>query len=306
MIKQTLSVFTLFFLFISCGVHAGKLDDLERDATTPKSKSSSSSSSSSKSDSSSSSSGSYSSGSYSSDSSISSKVADKIIDEVATGMMEFTFKVTGELLKLGVKTVAAGGATSTYRYQQETPLFTHMAVDENDETGAQDVRGILFRKDGDPILPTLRLTSHWMAGSDDVTALQSHVEAGYGLFGVSYTQNRLEEPDDALTLEHILLHYRMAFGNNFSWDFAYGRGKMNGNQKHEGDVFAMPMRLRFKPNWHVEYYPVWSSYNGGSLSEHQLSLNYHYKHVGVTAGIKKWSAGPTTISGGFAGLYLSF
>ena len=108
MIKQTLSVLTLLLLFITCGAHAGKLDDLERDATTPKSKSSSSSSSS-KSNSSSSSSGSRSSGS--------SKVADKVIDKVATGIMEFAFRVTGELLEFGVKAVAAGGANSTYRYQ---------------------------------------------------------------------------------------------------------------------------------------------------------------------------------------------
>jgi hypothetical protein len=51
---------------------------------------------------------------------------------------------------------------------------------------------------------------------------------------------------------------------------------------------------------------VWSSYNGGSLSEHQFSVNYQYQHYGITAGYKRWSAGVASVDGVFGGLYLSF
>jgi hypothetical protein len=164
----------------------------------------------------------------------------------------------------------------------------------------------LFRAKGDPILPTVRISSQWLYGNDDINAQLYRAEIGYGFFGVSFSQNDLQESGDTLSVSNTLLHYRMSFGNDFSWDLAFGRGKMNGNQKHDGSVFAMPMRYRYNRDWHFEYYPVWSSYEGGSLAEHQFSFNYHYQHIGATLGYKTWSSGATAVDGLFTGLYLSF
>jgi hypothetical protein len=152
----------------------------------------------------------------------------------------------------------------------------------------------------------LRLSSHWLYSTSDINARLNRVEVGYSFFGMSHTQNILNEGSDQLKLSNTLFHYRMSFANDLSWDLAYGYGKMNGKQKHNGSVFAMPIRFRFKPEWHLEYYPVWSSYKGGSLAEHQFSVNYHHKYIGATAGYKTWSAGTTSIDGFFAGVYLSF
>ena len=159
---------------------------------------------------------------------------------------------------------------------------------------------------GDPILPMFRASAQWLNTGSDINAQLNRIEVGYSFLGMSYSQNILNENGDQLKLSNTLIHYRMSFHNNFSWDLAYGRGKMNGNQEHDGSVFAMPMRLRFNPNWHFEYYPVWSSYKGGSLAEHQFSFNYHYKHLGTTLGYKTWSAGNASVDGLFAGVYLSF
>ena len=256
---------------------AGKLGDLEKEASKPKKSGSSSSSSS------------------SSKSSSGSALGDKLAEGVAELILRVTFKIA----ETGITVLAKGGESSMNRYAQSHPVIIR------DEKGERESG--LFRKQGDPILPTLKLSSQWLDSSDNISAQLNRIEGGYGLIGFSYSENTLKEGSEELTLSNTLLHYRMSLGNNISWDLAYGRGRMNGNQSNEGDVFAMPIRIRFiKSDWHFEYYPVWSSYNGGSLSEHQFSMNYQYKYVGLSAGYKKWSAGLTTVDGIFGGLYLAF
>ena len=289
-------ILSYLLLCFALNTHAGTLDDLERDATKPKSKSSGSSSSSSSS-----------SGSYSSRSDGDGGIGA----DLAAGIAELVFKVTVEVVGFGITAMAKGGENSASRYEHSNSGFLASEdfplPDVNNLTDRDlQISAPLFRKEGDPILPSVRLTSQWLQGSDNVSAQLNRFEAGYGLIGLSYSRNTLDEQGDTLTLENTLVHYRMSFGNDLSWDLAYGRGKMNGNQSHDGDVFAMPIRYRINPAWHFEYYPIWSSYNGGSLSEHQFSFNYHYKYTGVSIGHKRWSAGPTTVSGLFAGLYLSF
>lgn len=266
------------FLFVSSFSQAGKLDDLESSASKPKKRGSTSSSSSST------------SGSGS---------GSAIGDALAEGMAEIILRTTFKIAEVTMTVLSKGGEQSMNRYGRSQPVII------KDELGERE--GGLFRKQGDPILPTLKLSSQWLDSSDDITAQLNRIEGGYGLIGFSYSENTLKEEGDELTLSNALVHYRMSLGNNISWDLAYGRGRMNGNQSHEGDVFAMPIRVRFiGSDWHFEYYPVWSSYNGGSLSEHQFSMNYQYKYLGVSAGYKKWSAGVTTVDGVFGGVYLAF
>ena len=223
--------------------------------------------------------------------------------------------------EIGIRSMVFAGDNSLQRYQrneaktldaeelktvQSLAATNKMSKTEYSEFQKQNYKNTLFRTDGDPILPALRLSSQWLSGAGDINAQLFRAEAGYGFISVSYAQNRLQEDGDSLTLSNLLVHYRMSFSNDFSWDLAYGRGKMNGNQAHDGRVFAMPIRFRFHKDWHVEYYPVWSSYGGGSLSEHQFSFNYHYDYIGATVGYKTWSAGTTAVDGLFTGLYLSF
>ena len=264
------------FTLISTPALAGTLDDLESEATKPTKKSSSSQSSSNR--------------NYSSRSGSDSSIGGAFTEFIA----EILFKITAKTVETTADVLAKGGINSLTRYQSDDA-----------DSGRQ-----LFRTKGDPILPTFGYTSHWLNANDDISARLHRVEAGYGLFGVSYSENTLDENGDKLTLSNTMLHYRMSLGNNLSWDLAWGKGKMNGNQAHQGDVFAMPIRLRLNPNVHLEYYPIWSSYNGGSLSEHQFSVGYtgtgKYKYFGVTAGYKSWSAGDTSVNGIFSGVNLTF
>jgi hypothetical protein len=268
-IKRFILLASIFVVAVS--TQAGTLDDLEAEATKPSKRSSSSSNNNSSSNSRESS-------------------GNALTDQLAAGFAEMIVEVTFKLAEVGLTVLAEGGESSVHRYANKT----HTSTDS------------LYRQKGDAILPTVKIASQFLTASDGITAQLNRVEAGFALLGFSYSENKLKESGDALTLSNTLLHYRMSFGNDISWDLAYGRGRMNGNQVHTGDVFAMPIRLRLNPAWHFEYYPVWSSYNGGSLSEHQFSVNYQYQHYGITAGYKRWSAGVASVDGVFGGLYLSF
>jgi len=266
---------------------AGKLDDLETQATT-KSKSSSKSSGSKSSGSKSSSSNS--SGGYYNNSSQHDDDGNPI--EAAFMLIFLTVKAI-ELTAEGIGVLAEHGGDSFSRYEQSS----------NTSKGPEPS---LYRKEGDPILPTLRLSSQWLNGSGDVSGQLNRIEAGFGAFGVSHTQNRLNEAGDKLTIKNTLAHYRMSFGNDFSWDLAFGKGKMDGNKNTDGNVFAMPMRLRLNQELHLEYFPVWSDYGGRRMSEHQFSLNWQKEKVGLSTGFKTFSAGNTSVNGLFAGLYVNF
>ena len=294
---RTLLITTLCLYVFILPAQAGQLDNLETEATKSSSKSKS------KSKSSSSKNGSSSDSSFS----------DELEAEIAAGIAEVIVVATVKIIGYSALAVVAGGAASNERYIRSQPEISdnNALNDKNSEKNSEknnenDSSKSFFRAQGDPILPMLRISAHWLDSGNDVSAQLNRIEAGYSFFGISYSQNTLKEDGDQLKLSNTLIHYRMTFANDFSWDLAYGRGKMNGNQEHDGSVFAMPMRYRFNPDWHFEYYPVWSSYKGGSLAEHQFSFNYHYKYIGATLGYKTWSAGDTSIDGLFTGLYLSF
>lgn len=292
---------SLILSLASTQVYAGKLNELESASTNSKSRSSSSSSS-------------------SNSSSSSGGIAEALIGALAEVMVKVIVEVSTQAISAGVTTMAYAGESSLHRYERTKAKKTNFSASAS-EAGYGEIRhddlydeeledldyeNSLFRKEGDPILPTIRLSSQWLSASGDINAQLYRAEAGYGFIGVSFSQNNLQENGDSLALSNALVHYRMSFGNNFSWDLAFGSGKMNGNQKHSGSVFAMPMRYRYNKDWHFEYYPVWTDYKNGSLAEHQFSFNYHYKHLGATLGYKTWSAGSTSVDGVFTGLYLSF
>lgn len=196
----------------------------------------------------------------------------------------------GALLEFTANVVVLGGHNSLQRYANS---------DAQNESG-------LFRHSGDPILPTLSLSSQFLNGTHGISGQSNHVELGLGLLGISFTDNTLNEKGDRLNLSHTLVHYRMSAGNDFSWDFAFGKGTMDGNQSQQGDIFALPMRLRISPEMHMEYYPVWSSYNGGHLAQQAFSLNWQRKYIGLSVGFKTLSAGDTRISGMFSGININY
>lgn len=274
---RALLIATLCLYFIILSVQAGQVDNLETEAL----KSPSNSNKSSKIDK-------------------DINLGEEIKKEISVGIL----KATGMLVGSIPLAVLGGGALSHERYSKSQP--EPIELDDSKKSKNKNYQKKLFRIAGDPILPMFRASAQWLHSGTDINAQLNRIELSYSFLGMSYSQNILNENGDQLKLSNTLIHYRMTFHNNFSWDLAYGRGKMSGNQKHDGSVFAMPIRLRFSPSWHFEYYPVWSSYKGESLAEHQFSFNYHYKYIGATLGYKTWSAGDTSIDGLFTGLYLSF
>jgi len=203
--------------------------------------------------------------------------------DLTFSIFEFVFRVTGEVM-------GYGGESSGYRQQYQSP---------DHKTG-------LYRLPGDGLLPVARLEAHVLNASDGITGQQTRVQVGYGAVGFSHTQSRLFEETDSLTMSYQMLHYRMSFGNKVNWDLAFGSGSMIGDARYKGTVFASPVRVRLAPQWHVEYFPVWSSFNGGAMVEHQTSLNWQQQHWGAQVGFKKWVTDSVAVVGSFIGLSLTY
>lgn len=261
----------LLLFVVLCAVipsYAGVLRDLEESATKPKSSSSSSSK-------------------PKSNSKSSASDSDTIGGELAFSLVTWIVETT--LYTVG-KVIAYGGENSWKRY----------GVMEQEEKDS------LYRLPGDGILPSFKLDTHYLLASNDVSGHQTRIELGYGLLGVSQTKNRLFERSDSLTMNYTLFHYRMSFGNRLSWDLAAGFGRLHGEDSYDGTVSAMPIRYRFSDKWYGEYFPVWSSYNGGAMTEHQLGLNWQKKHFGVSMGYKEWLTDNTNVEGFFVGVNMVY
>lgn len=202
---------------------------------------------------------------------------------------DFAGRVLGALLSIPMKAAEAalayGGESSMDRYNSTEPT-------ESDP---------LYRKPGDGLLPTVKIDAHFLLASDDITGQQSRVELGYGMYGFSHTTSRLFEKSDSLTMSYNLFHYRMSFSNRLSWDLALGEGKLNGDDEYSGAIAAMPIRFRFSHLWYGEYFPVWSSYNGGAMAEHQFSINWQEQFFGIYLGYKEWITDDTEVKGFFLG-----
>ncbi len=196
----------------------------------------------------------------------------------------------GALAEVTAMMIIAGGENSLAR------LTNNRANDKSE----------YFRKKGDPLLPMVRLNTQFLSGSQDTTAHISRLEGGFGFLGFSHTQSHLYQGDKTLSTQYTLVHYRMSYGNDMSWDFAIGEGLMSGNQDYSGSVFAMPIRIRYSPSIHFEYYPVWSSYNGGAMSEHQLAIHWQKQFFGMSFGVKNWVSDLNEINGAFFGLSASY
>ncbi len=137
---------------------AGKLDSLEKEASKPKQRGSSSSSSSSKGN------------------------GSSAGDQVSEGMAELIVEVSFKMVEVGITVMAQGGENSMERYSQSSSMVIN-----------QDNESNLFRRQGDPLLPTVKVTSQWLDSSSGITAQLNRIEGGFGLIGFSYSENNLDE-----------------------------------------------------------------------------------------------------------------
>lgn len=269
-------VFAVCFFLAFSPAHAGAVADLEREATKEESSDSGGSSSNS------SSSRSY--RSYDDD------------DEDDTSEADAAFALL-YVVGYGIAALAAGGSLSADRYNASEPMMM--------SDGSSDP-STMFRRPYDPILPMFKASTFAMKGSHSTDVVGFQLEAGVGPLGISHTQHSFKDKTDTLDYSATMFHYRMSGSNDVSIDLAFGGAELDGENKTKGKVFAIPVRLRLNEHVHFEYYPMISRFNDSELRDHKISLNFQKDFYGVSVGMRSFSAGDTSISGLFGGLYLSY
>jgi hypothetical protein len=161
---------------------------------------------------------------------------------------------------------------------------------------------------GEALIPFARLGVSYQDVESDVTAWDFRAEAGYGPFGVQVRQTRYDEtePADNLTITQMHGLYRMSFGSRFEVDIGMGVFVLDGNETNSS--FSLTTPLLFHPTefFGVEFRPAWTSVNGSSIGDYDLSILAGWQYVSLRAGYRWLRSEDESLDGPHMGLSIRF
>lgn len=262
--RVRLAVVMCCLLFASTSVHAGTLDDFERD-TTAQGKSGKSSHDD--------------AGCYDCTEERSlwqEMFVDPFIDGFMNSLIQ---KTVMEPIATGMKTTR--DRTSTYQRNKAT----------------------LPREKGDPLLPFVRLDLNYQSATSDVTAKDIRVEGGKSLFGFYTRMTRYEErePNDRLDLLHLHAMLRLSYGNQFTFQPGIGVSSLKGEKTHSNLSIFFPFFWHFHPHIGMEYRAVFMSFNNTPSLDHDFNMMFHHGSYSINLGYRILSNPESSLGGYYAG-----
>ncbi len=266
--------FLLVAAALSPSVHAGDLEDLEKEATTKESDSrekipSKQNSSSPLDD---------------TLASVAARIAAPIVGGIAAAIVGGVFLAAAE-----------GCAASSIR----TGLIP--ARTPSDTT-------YIARALGSPDIPFLRGDLSLTSPGPSVDAVHVRVQAGWGPLGLQGQSWRLVEPSVAtptmwINSYHALM--RLSPARSFEFDLGLGFTRMDGLEINDGFSLTMPITISPIRRLSLRWIPCWSWLGGHALKDHELSASLTVPFVSVHAGWRWLTAGDKRLSGFQAGTSLS-
>ncbi len=190
-------------------------------------------------------------------------------------------------MQVAVLTIVEGGKMSLERIRGGEPLSS-----------------IVKRDAGEPLLPFIRLDSHYQNAESDIAAVDVKAELGYSLIGVGLRQTRFSEPasSDELDLRYVHLLYRMSLGNHIGFNIGYGRATLEGDKKNSGGSITFPLLYHWSPRLGLEGVYTASDINGNLLTDAELALVMTIKPVSLLLGYRTVRSPSQDIKGFFSGL----
>ncbi len=206
--------------------------------------------------------------------SLSSCIADDMFTGAINGLIEMTALV-----------IVAGG-----KYSLERVTGTNAEIPP--------------RQAGEPLIPHIRLDSHYQNVNGDISAIDLKLELGYGPVGLNLRHTRFREssPADELTLKYIHALYRMSFGEQVGFNMGFGRATLEGNKINSGSSFTFPLLIHWSENLGVEASYTVSYINGNSLTDKDIALIVTHSPAALALGYRSISGPTSAIQGPFAGL----
>lgn len=201
---------------------------------------------------------------------------DTCLDEAAR---ELCTDACIPFLGAAIHGIAKGGALSMDRVNPDS-----LAAQHNEQ---------MLRKEGEALIPFVRMDTLYQESNEDIAAWDSFLIAGYGAAGlqVRRTVYKETEPADKLRILEYHALYRMSFGRQTEVDFGAGSMVLDGAQKHRGFSLTIPVRVHPSEHYGFEFRPVWSFINENTIQDYDVAALLGWRFVSLTAGYR-WLRSP--------------
>lgn len=162
------------------------------------------------------------------------------------------------------------------------------------------------RQPGDALIPYVRVDTSEHRISSNLHAVDARTEVGYGPIGFSTRKLRYSEASSGANLElwqnHVL--YRMSAAEVFEIDLGYGHVHVRGLADSSGTSWTLPVFFHPRPQWGVEYRPVWMSIRGTQTIDDELAVSIGDHFWAVRAGYHRLRSPAERLQGAFIGFSL--
>jgi hypothetical protein len=160
------------------------------------------------------------------------------------------------------------------------------------------------REPGEPLLPYLRIDAGWQHIDDNIQAVDTRIEAGYGPLALAYRHTHYMErdTDDTLNLAYAHALYRFSPTPAFEVDLALGATVLDGNNTHAGFSVGIPITWYPWKNVGLRFAPTWSSINSNWISDYDTAVQVSIRFMTIFAGYRYVDAGGETLDGPYCGV----
>jgi len=154
-------------------------------------------------------------------------------------------------------------------------------------------KGVRPRREGEALIPVLRIDVTYQNAGSDITAWDYRFEAGYGPVGFQMRRTVYDENAPAASLEVFEYHalYRMSAGSKLEVDLGVGAMILNGLQSNNGYSVTVPILYHPTDFYGLEFRPVWSSINENDIQDFDLAVLFGWRYASVKAGYR-WLRSP--------------
>lgn len=241
-------------LILPAPVYSGQLEDFEKDATRPHQKNPRPTTV-----------------STAEKKSSSDELLSDTGDELAACLVEGAFRITFAIL-------SEGGSQSWKRIGF-------------DEAGTKAGAG--SRKQGEALLPSIRLDALFQNVEGDVSATDLRLELGHGPLGAQVRRTVYDEKDPLTSMEVMQYHllYRMSAGDYWEIDLGFGGITLSGLQNNSGLSVTVPVLFHPSEFFGFEFRPAWSSINENSIQDREFAIVLGARYVSIKAGYR-WMRSP--------------
>jgi len=161
------------------------------------------------------------------------------------------------------------------------------------------------RDPGWPTIPMLRLdTAYQNVNGSDIEAVDHTFEIGWGPVAAEFNHTYYweDEPPDHLNIFQALFLWRMPASPNFEMDLALGNTMVEGNSSTNSFTIGFPARLWVNEHVGIEGRLMWTSLDGGSITDHRIGGVLRYEFASIKAGYRYRKSDEESLSGPYIGL----